>query len=146
MPTFCDETCEGLKLWNILDFCCTALILSSKETTHFLSAEEFELLHKSNKNGTYVANISRGKIIDQPALIKALENKQISGAALDVTDPEPLPADDPLWTAPNVLITPHISGSTTVYAQRAWQVLQLNLRRWRDGEKFINEVNRKRGY
>jgi phosphoglycerate dehydrogenase-like enzyme len=86
----------------------TVLLYHSKETHHFLSTEEFELLHKSNRDGTYIANISRGGIIDQAALIKALELKQIRGAALDVTDPEPLPSDDPLWSAPNVLITPHI--------------------------------------
>lgn len=93
-----------------------------------------------------MANISRGGIIDQPALIKALEDKKISGAALDVTDPEPLPPDHPLWSAPNVLITPHISGSTTVYAERAFQVLRENLRRRRDGGKLVNLVDRERGY
>jgi phosphoglycerate dehydrogenase-like enzyme len=70
----------------------------------------------------------------------------ISGAALDVTDPEPLPADDPLWTAPNVLITPHVSGSTDVYADRAFEVLTENMRRERSGRGLVNEVDRKRGY
>ncbi|KAI1515688.1 SerA Phosphoglycerate dehydrogenase [Pyrenophora tritici-repentis] len=118
----------------------------TKTTTHLLSTEEFELLHKSNPRGTYVANIARGQIIDQKALITALEQKQISGAALDVTDPEPLPKDDPLWEAPNVLITPHCSGSTDVYADRAFQVLIENIKRDRSGGDLINEVNRKRGY
>lgn len=70
----------------------------------------------------------------------------IRGAALDVTDPEPLPADDPLWTAPNVLITPHVSGSTDVYAERAFGVLRENIRRQRGGEGLVNEVDRERGY
>jgi phosphoglycerate dehydrogenase-like enzyme len=104
------------------------------------------VLHKSNPNGTFVANISRGGIINQPALVSALKSKQISGAALDVTDPEPLPADNPLWDAPNVLITPHVSGSSEMYAERALQVLRENLRRRRDGKKFVNLVDRKRGY
>jgi phosphoglycerate dehydrogenase-like enzyme len=103
-------------------------------------------LHKSNPRGTYVANIARGQVIDQPALVKALEDGLISGAALDVTDPEPLPADDPLWTAPNVLITPHVSGSTDVYADRAFEVLRENMRREKNGKKLVNEVDRKRGY
>jgi phosphoglycerate dehydrogenase-like enzyme len=77
------------------------LIEVSPDTKHLLSTEEFELLHKSNPDGTYISNISRGGIIDQPALIKALESKQIRGALLDVTSPEPLPSDDPLWSAPN---------------------------------------------
>lgn len=122
------------------------LTSSSKYTTHLLSTDEFELLHKSNPRGTYVANIARGQIIDQKALIKALETKQIRGAALDVTDPEPLPKDDPLWSAPNVLITPHVSGSSDAYAERAFQVLATNIRRERSGEKLVNEVNRDRGY
>lgn len=118
----------------------------SKTTTHLLSTEEFELLHKSNPRGTYVANIARGQIIDQKALITALEQEQIRGAALDVTDPEPLPKDDPLWEAPNVLITPHCSGASDVYADRAFQVLIENIKRDRSGGNLINEVNRKRGY
>ncbi|KAF1359486.1 hypothetical protein EJ07DRAFT_120162 [Lizonia empirigonia] len=118
----------------------------TKYTTHLLSTQEFELLQKSNPRGTYVANIARGQIIDQKALIKALETKQIRGAALDVTDPEPLPKDDPLWTAPNVLITPHVSGSSDAYAERAFQVLAENIRRERSGGKLVNEVNRDRGY
>ncbi|KZM22225.1 uncharacterized protein EKO05_0002067 [Ascochyta rabiei] len=118
----------------------------TKYTTHLLSTDEFEVLHKSNPRGTYIANIARGQIIDQKALIKALETKQIRGAALDVTDSEPLPKDDPLWTAPNVLITPHVSGSSDAYAERAFQVLAENIRRKRSGGKLVNEVNRDRGY
>jgi phosphoglycerate dehydrogenase-like enzyme len=119
----------------------------TKATTHLLSTEEFELLHKSNsKKGTYVANIARGQIIDQKALITALEKEQISGAALDVTDPEPLPEDDPLWDAPNILITPHCSGSTDRYADRAFEVLIENIKRERSGGNLINEVNREKGY
>ena len=107
---------------------------------------EFELLHKSNPKGTYIANIARGQIIDQKALTTALEKGHISGAALDVTDPEPLPEDDPLWDAPNVLITPHCSGASDVYADRAFQVLIENIKRHRSGGNLINEVNRGRGY
>jgi phosphoglycerate dehydrogenase-like enzyme len=63
-----------------------------------------------------------------------------------VTDPEPLPKEDPLWDAPNVLITPHVSGSTDRYADRAFEVLIENIRRERSGGKLINEVDRERGY
>ncbi|KAF2013198.1 hypothetical protein BU24DRAFT_231980 [Aaosphaeria arxii CBS 175.79] len=125
------------------------LVLSvplTKETTHFIAADEFAILEESNPHGTFIANISRGGIINQPDLIKALETKQIRGAALDVTDPEPLPKDDPLWDAPNVLITPHISGSSVAYADRAFQVLHENLRRDRDGVPLCNLIDRKRGY
>lgn len=93
-----------------------------------------------------MTNISRGQVIDQPALVQALHNKLIGGAALDVTDPEPLPADDPLWEAPNVLITPHVSGATDVYADRAFELLRENIRRQRGGGGLVNEVDRGRGY
>lgn len=93
-----------------------------------------------------MANIARGPCIDQKALVSALEKGQIRGAALDVTDPEPLPKDDPLWEAPNALITPHCSGSTDVYIDRAFQVLAENIRRKRSGKQLVNEVNRKNGY
>ena len=118
----------------------------SKYTRHLLSTAEFALLHASNPRGTYIANIARGAIIDQSALITALKTNQIRGAALDVTDPEPLPKDDPLWDAPNVLITPHVSGSSDAYAERAFQVLATNIRREREGGKLVNEVDRDRGY
>ena len=124
----------------------TTHIPHSKYTTHLLSTDEFALLHASNPRGTYIANIARGAIIDQAALITALKTNQIRGAALDVTDPEPLPKDDPLWDAPNVLITPHVSGSSDAYAERAFQVLATNIRRERDGGKLVNEVDRDRGY
>jgi len=138
-----EEVHEFLK--QEIDLLVVAVPLT-KATTHFLSTPEFELLHKSNPRGTYVTNISRGQVIDQSALIKALEQKLIKGAALDVTDPEPLPADDPLWTAPNVLITPHVSGYTDKYAERAFEVLRENIRRQKSGGKLVNEVNRERGY
>ncbi|KAJ4345687.1 uncharacterized protein N0V89_011822 [Didymosphaeria variabile] len=118
----------------------------TKQTTHFLSTQEFALLNASNPSGTYIANIARGQVIDQAALIKALESKQISGAALDVTDPEPLPKDDPLWDAPNVLITPHVSGVTATTGERIFQVVRENLRRLRDGRGLVNEVDREKGY
>ncbi|KAF2132652.1 hypothetical protein P153DRAFT_333110 [Dothidotthia symphoricarpi CBS 119687] len=118
----------------------------TKSTTHLLSTPEFELLHKSNPRGTYVANIARGPIIDQAALIAALEGGLIGGAALDVTDPEPLPKEDPLWTAPNCTITPHVSGNTDAYVDRAFELLRENMRRERAGGKLVNEVERGRGY
>lgn len=108
-----------------------------------LSDTEFEILSRKN---AFVTNISRGQIVDQAALVKALHDGAVRGAALDVTDPEPLPPTDPLWDAPNVTITPHISGAGASYADRAFDVLTVNLMRRAQGEKLINVVNRKRGY
>jgi phosphoglycerate dehydrogenase-like enzyme len=75
------------------------------ETHHFLSSAEFDIL---GQHPPLISNIARGPIIDQPALVKALHDGRVAHATLDVTDPEPLPADDPLWSAPNTIITPHI--------------------------------------
>lgn len=120
----------------------------TKETTHLLGKEEFDILGKTRN--AFVSNISRGQIIKQDDLIDALkkgvEGGGLRGAALDVTDPEPLPEDDPLWDAPNVIVTPHISGLGTSYVDRAFQVLEVNLTKKEKGEKLINLVDRKRGY
>ena len=127
----------------------------TKETMHFLGEEEFTILSRRN---AFLTNISRGQILDQKALISALKAykedsersgkgvRGLRGAALDVTDPEPLPKGHELWTTPNTIVTPHISGVGQAYFGRAFQVLEVNLSRWEKGEKFINEVNRERGY
>jgi len=110
-------------------------------TTHLFSTAEFEILR-----GAFIVNISRGKIIDQPALVAALNQGILRGAALDVADPEPLPADDPLWTAKNAIITPHISGLGREYADRAYDVFITNWARKERGKKMVNLVDRKKGY
>jgi len=112
-------------------------------TRHMLSRDEFAAL---GKRKAFVANIARGPIIDQPALVEALKEGTLRGAAVDVTEPEPLPSDDPLWDAPNVTITPHISGSGSNYAERAFGVLEVNLERREKGEPLINVIDRKKGY
>ena len=129
----------------------------TKETTHFLAAEEFAILGK--KRNAFISNISRGQIINQKDLVTYLQKYSdndpvdgkdggggLRGAALDVTDPEPLPKDDPLWEAPNCIITPHISGLGNAYIERAFQVLEVNLDHREKGEKLINVVNREKGY
>ena len=129
----------------------------TKETTHFIGAEEFAIL--GEKKNAFVSNISRGQIVVQSDLIAALKAYKdndplnggdggggLRGAALDVTDPEPLPKDNPLWDAPNCIITPHISGIGEAYVDRVFQVLEVNLDRRERGEKMINVVDRKKGY
>lgn len=75
-----------------------------------------------------------------------MNNDTLSGAALDVTDPEPLPADDPLWGAKNVIITPHVSGLGVEYAARAFDLFITNWERKERGERMFNVVDRKKGY
>lgn len=115
----------------------------TKETRHLLSTEEFDILSRKK---ALISNIARGPVIDQPALVAALHDGRLRGATLDVADPEPLPKDDPLWSAPNVTITPHVSGNTLDYNHRAFQVFELNLEKRSKGEALINVIDRKKGY
>ena len=118
----------------------------TEQTKHFLSTEEFSILSQGGKRPAFISNIARGQILDQEALISSLKDGTLAGAALDVTDPEPLPEDNELWNAPNVTITPHISGVGQAYTDRAFQILEIQLERKRKGEKLINVVRRERGY
>ncbi len=90
--------------------------------------------------GSLFVNVGRGELVDQAALTAALADGRLGGAGLDVTDPEPLPTDDPLWDLPNVIITPHNSGSTDGTARRATEAFLANLTRWQAGEPLHNEI------
>lgn len=98
------------------------------------------------KPGAIVYNVGRGPVIDMAALIDALETGRLGGAGLDVTDPEPLPADSPLWDMENVLITSHTSGSTPKYWDRLGPLVAENIRRIQNGETPRNVVDLKAGY
>ncbi|KAK6082682.1 2-hydroxyacid dehydrogenase [Seiridium cupressi] len=125
-----------------LDILVLSLPLTS-ETKGLLSHEQFEILSKKK---TFVSNIARGGIIDQDALIEALESGKIRGAALDVTAPEPLPSDHKLWKAPNLLITPHISWQTQSLTTRLLDILEQNLDNLGAKKPLINVVNRELNY
>jgi phosphoglycerate dehydrogenase-like enzyme len=99
------------------------LVPYSEETRHSIDARVFAAM----KPTSYLINLARGGIVDEDALIKALENGQIAGAALDVFQEEPLPADHPLWTTKNVIITPHLGGFCDVYAERALPTVEHNM-------------------
>ena len=98
------------------------------------------------RSGAYFINIGRGRSVMTGDLIEALNSERIGGAALDVTDPEPLPPDHPLWTAKNVIITPHISAGSDRQMERFWLVVRENLRRYVNGERMLNVVDLQRGY
>jgi len=85
-------------------------------------------------------------VVDTELLVAALKSNQLAGACLDVTDPEPLPADHALWTLPNVIITPHVASEAEVTDQRSWALLRENLRRFGAGEPLLNVVDKKAGY
>jgi phosphoglycerate dehydrogenase-like enzyme len=90
-------------------------------------------------DGALLVNVGRGPVVDTDALLAELTRGRVR-AALDVTDPEPLPPDHPLWLAPNVLITPHVGGDTSAFLPRAWRLLQQQLDRFAAGETLANIV------
>ena len=92
--------------------------------------------------GARVINVARGEIVDQEALTAALQSGRLAGAYLDVFDPEPLPADSPLWDTPNVIITPHNSLAASGNQRRVLDIFAENLRRWGRGEMLLNEVRK----
>jgi len=93
------------------------------------------------KQGALLVNAGRGGVVDQHALLDLLRQGRLR-AALDVTDPEPLPSDDPLWTTPNVLLTPHMAGDTPRRFRYAWQLAGEQAKRLRDGLPLANVVSR----
>lgn len=95
---------------------------------------------------SYLINIARGAIVDEPALIHALENKWIAGAALDTVTTEPLPEESPLWKLPNLLITPHNSGNSPKTQERTFALFLDNLSRYIHGKPLKNVVNKTAGY
>jgi phosphoglycerate dehydrogenase-like enzyme len=105
-----------------------------------------EAAFQAMKSSAFLVNIARGEVCNENDLIRALEKKQIAGAALDVFEHEPLPADSPLWHLPNVFITPHISGLTRQYDERAAALFAENLRRYLTGEPLLNVVDKTLGY
>lgn len=88
----------------------------------------------------FFINVGRGELVDQPALVAALVEGRLGGAGLDVTTPEPLPSDDPLWGAPNLILTPHNSGSTDGTGRRSDEQFLANLERWVAGSDLLNVV------
>jgi len=98
------------------------------------------------KPGARIINVSRGTLLDEAGLILALQQGQLSGAALDVTETEPLPSESPLWKAPRVFITPHTSAMSDRLWERQTTVLMDLLGRWFDGREMFNQVDFEKGY
>jgi phosphoglycerate dehydrogenase-like enzyme len=123
------------------DYVVVTLPLTEK-TRHLFNED----LLKEMKPNAYLINVGRGGLIDEKALVRALKKGWIAGAGLDVFEEEPLPADSPLWSMENVVLTPHISGFTPHYDRRAVDLFTENLRRYLAGETLLNRVNREAGY
>ncbi|WP_299549737.1 D-2-hydroxyacid dehydrogenase [Seonamhaeicola sp.] len=105
-----------------------------------------EAFFNNLNEGSYYISVGRGKTTDTDALIAALKSGKLSGAGLDVTDPEPLPEGHELWSMPNVIITQHTAGRSDLTRRNALMIIRENLRRYIRGEKLLNMVDLARGY
>ncbi len=121
------------------------VVIAAPETPETLGLVNARTL-AAMKPTAYLLNISRGTLVNTADLIEALRAGRIAGAALDVTDPEPLPPDHPLWSAPRLLITPHVSAVSERLWHRHAALLLNNLERWFSGKELLNLVDKKRGY
>jgi len=122
------------------------VLLSAAPLTPVSQGMFNETIFRAMKPTAYFINVSRGKLVDTPALIRALKEGWIAGAGLDVAYQEPLPPDDPLWTAGNLIITSHTSAASAGSTQRAYDLFCENVRRYVSGLPLLNVVDKKRGY
>ena len=136
-----DEPCETWPMARLdellaqVDGLVLALPLS-EDTKQVLDARRLALL----KRGAWLVNVGRGGLVDEAALVAALESGQLGGAGLDVFEVEPLPPESPLWSMPNVIVTPHNSGDSPANLHRATAIFLDNLARYVRGEALCNEV------
>lgn len=114
----------------------------TKETYHLFNADAFH----SMKSTAFLVNVTRGGIVDEVALVAALKNGEIAGAALDVCEEEPLPESSPLWEAPNLILTPHRAGASQYRQRRLSEFFVKNLERYLTGEPVLNVVDKTKGY
>ena len=131
-------------LHAMLGECDVVLIAAplTQQTAGMFDAAAFAAMRR----GSFLINVARGGICDERALLQALEDGQLGGAAFDVFEQEPLPPDHPLWGAPNLLISPHCGGMNPHYASRVSEIFAANLRRYLSGEPLINLVDKQHGY
>ena len=123
------------------DYLAVAIPITDR-TRGLLGARELALM----KPTAYLFIMSRGGIVDQDALSEALKSGRLAGAGIDATDPEPLPAEHPLWELPNVLISPHSSGASRQTTERGRAILRENVRRFLAGEPLLNVCDKRAGF
>ena len=148
MPILGDESVE--EVWpssrlpellaasDVVAICCPL----TAATKHLFDDAAFAVM----KNGAILVNVTRGEIVDGDALVRALASGRLAGAALDVAPREPLPADHPLWSFDNVVMTPHTAGASQFRAGRNLARFCENLRRYRAGEDLVGLVDKQAGY
>jgi len=143
-PSYVDELYTTEKLDQLLtraDYVILSLA-ATPDTIGIMSSERLRLMRKD----AYLINIGRGNLVDQDSLIEVLSNNEIAGAAIDVTTPEPLPGDSPLWKLDNLIITPHCSGKSPNTYLRHFQTFHDELKRYVNGERLNNLIDFKLKY
>jgi phosphoglycerate dehydrogenase-like enzyme len=118
------------------------VVPATPETRRMLGERELRAMRR----GAYLINVARGIVVDEAALVRALADGWLGGAALDVFETEPLPPESPLWAMDNVIVTPHIAGEPDEYPRRVMGVVAENIVRWREGRPLLNVVDPGRGY
>ena len=113
------------------------------EETHHLIGDR---VLGAMRPGAILVNVGRGKVVDETALLAALDQERLRGAALDVFEQEPLPPDHPFWRMDNVLVSPHSADHTAGWEANTMEPFLENVRRFRDGETLLNPVDKRLGY
>jgi phosphoglycerate dehydrogenase-like enzyme len=114
----------------------------TNETRESFGESEFRAMRR----GSIFCNVGRGAVVDEAALVAALQSGRLAGAALDVYSVEPLPRSSPLWSMPNVIVSPHVGGVSDNTRERAARLFAVNLTRYLDGQTLLNMVDKNRGY
>jgi D-2-hydroxyacid dehydrogenase (NADP+) len=130
-----------LELLPQCDFVVVAVPLTG-DTKNMIGERELRAM----KQSAFLVNMARGNIVDETALVHALREGWIAGAAIDVFAQEPLPAESEMWDVPNLIVTPHVAGNFAAYLDRVMGILRENLRRYVAGEAMINVLDKQRGY
>lgn len=139
---FCKDSGDSIdELLKLSDFVVLALPLTN-ETYHMISERELQMM----KSSAYLINIARGAIIHESALVEALNKGWIAGAGLDAFEQEPLPAENPLWDAPNTMITPHVTPQVPDRTERSLEIIAENVGRYRAGQPMRNRLSMAEAY
>ena len=142
--SFADELLSDSQLDEMLPQCDVVIVTLplSEDTRELMSERQFGLM----RQGSYFINVARGSVVDQSALIAAIESGHLAGVGIDVANPEPIEQDSKLWTFPNVIITPHIGAQSVHRVPRTIDLFCDNFRRFVAGETLVNLVDKQLGY
>lgn len=143
-PAYVDELIsfkQKEKLFRESDYLVVLLPLT-QHTANFVGNEELQMM----KTSAYLINIARGQVVDEESLLQALREEKIAGAVLDVFTEEPLPADHPFWKTERLILTPHVSGRSPYYMQRAIEIFRENLSKYPQSGDMINVIQLDKGY